>query len=331
MRVLVLLGGYSAERDVSYASGMAVARALADRKHRVCGLDPALGQWFEDEQWHRDERDIARTPPGTIDSQAAARTMTEAFADLRLRSFDVIFVALHGGAGEDGTVQTLLGLTGVPYTGSGPLSSGVAMHKDTTKRLLRQAGIPTPDWIFPCGSDADAVARLGLPLIVKPVAEGSTVGLSLVKTQAELGPAVSRAGAQPMFEAFVAGREFSVPILGTRALPPVEVVPDHEIYDYECKYTDGMTEFKCPAPLDSAQTETMSQFALQTFEALGCAGFARADFRLTKDGTLYCLEMNTVPGMTSHSLVPMAAAAVGIDFGTLCEQICNLALEPRGS
>jgi D-alanine-D-alanine ligase len=297
----------------------------------VTGLDPALGQWFEDERWHRDQRDIATIPPGDMDRRDAARTLARALADERLRRFDVVFIALHGGAGEDGTVQALLGLAGVPYTGSGPLSSGVAMHKDMAKRLFRVAKIPTPDWLFPGGNGTDAVAQLGLPLIVKPVAEGSTVGLTLVKTAADLPPALAHAGAQPLFEAFLAGREFSVPILGSRALPPVEVVPQHEIYDYECKYTDGKTEFICPAPLDPEQTELLSRLAVRAFEALGCAGFARADFRLAADGSPYCLEMNTVPGMTSHSLVPMAAAAAGIDFGTLCEQICNLALEPRGS
>jgi D-alanine-D-alanine ligase len=323
VNILVLLGGDSSERDVSWASGVAVASALASRHHQVTGLDPAAGLWFEGADWHASERTIDTAPPETECADAAS-PLSHVLADARITSFDVVFIALHGGSGEDGTVQTLLGLTGVAYTGSGPLSSGLAMHKDTSKRLFKQAGVPTPDWVYPADSGTDVVKALGLPLIVKPVAEGSTVGLTLVKDAADLTGAVARAG-DAMFEAFIPGRELSVGILGGRALPPVEIVPDHEIYDYECKYTDGMSEFLCPAPLDAAEAERVSVLAGRAFEALGCRGYARIDFRLAGDGTVYCLEANTLPGMTSHSLVPRAAMAAGMDFATLCETICQLA------
>jgi D-alanine-D-alanine ligase len=325
MRILVLLGGDSAERDVSWSSGLEVARALASRRHDVTGLDPATGEYFRG-SWYDRPSEIARTPPSP-DSTAARSRLVEALADPVLASFDVVFIALHGGAGEDGTVQSLLGLAGARYTGSGPLSSGVAMHKDTTKRLLVQAGVPTPDWMYPYRNDAAVIARLGLPLIVKPVAEGSTVGLTLVKEPGQLEAALAKAG-DPMVERFIPGRELSVPILDGRALPPVEIVPKHEIYDYECKYTDGMSEYHCPAPLPDQTTEKVCELAGRAFAALGCHGYARIDFRLAEDGTPYCLEANTLPGMTSHSLVPLAARQIGLDLPALCETICRLA-KPR--
>lgn len=327
MQILILLGGYSAERDVSFASGIAVARALASRGHAITGLDPATGEWYDDPSWHTQSRNIARVPPEQMDAGRAAATMVAQLGSPRVSTFDTVFVALHGGAGEDGTVQTLLGLAGTPYTGSGPLSSAVAMHKDTSKRLFIQAGVPTAPWLFPVGEDVDPVGRLGMPLIVKPVAEGSTVGVTLVKSAAELKPALERAGHDPMVETFIPGRELSVGILGGRALPPVEIRPEHEIYDYECKYTDGKSEFLCPAPIASDWTETISDLAGRAFAALGCRGYARVDFRVAEDDTPYCLEVNTLPGMTSHSLVPLAAAAIGIDFADLCEDICRLAQE----
>ena len=325
MRVLVLLGGDSAERDVSWSSGLEVSRALASRGHEVTGLDPATGEMFRG-PWYERTTEIARTPPGQ--HEASRHQLIESLSDPSLSSYDVVFIALHGGAGEDGTVQSLLALSGARYTGSGPLSSAVAMHKDTTKRLLVQAGVPTPEWVYPYRNGAD-LARLGRPLIVKPVAEGSTVGLTLVKEPAELGPALTKAG-DAMLERFIPGRELSVGILDGRALPPVEIIPRHEIYDYECKYTDGMSEYLCPAPLAQDVTDRVCELAGRAFAALGCHGYARIDFRLALDGTPYCLEANTLPGMTTHSLVPMAAAQVGLDLGGLCETICRLARSRPG-
>ena len=330
MQILILLGGHSAERDVSFVTGVAVARALASSGHQVTGCDPSTGTWFEGTDWFTADRHIDRAPPAIGNEASAAETMTAVLSDTRVATFDVVFLGLHGGAGEDGTVQTLLGLAGATYTGSGPLSSGVAMHKVTSKRLFLQAGIPTPRWVFPAGEPARLIEQLGLPLIVKPVAEGSTVGLTLVKESGDLADALTRAGADPLVETFIPGREISVGILGGRTLPAVESIPEHEIYDYECKYTDGKTQYRCPAPMDPAVAQRVHDLAGRAFDALGCAGYARADFRLAEDGEAYCLEVNTLPGMTSHSLVPMAAQAEGIDFPTLCETICRLAVEkPR--
>lgn len=331
MQILVLLGGESAERDVSYASGYAIAGALAGRGHNVMGLDPATGDWFDGPGWYEAGERITPAPPDQLDSAETAQQIARSLADPRLGAFDVIFIALHGGMGEDGTVQTLLGLAGLKYTGSGPLTSGVAMNKDTTKRLFRQAGIHTPDWIFPLQSGDDVFGNLGFPVIVKPVAEGSTVGVTLVKDPSQFEAAIQNAGEHPMFERFIPGREISVGVLDGRALPPVEIVPRHEIYDYECKYTDGMSTFICPAKLDPGITEEVSGLASRAFQVLGCAGYARVDFRLSPDHVPFCLEVNTLPGMTSHSLVPLAARTFGIDFGTLCEQICEIALRPKRS
>jgi D-alanine-D-alanine ligase len=329
MRILILLGGESAERDVSWSSGLAVARALASRKHSVTGLDPATGEYFRG-AWYEREAPIARTPPGSTRTKVAGSRLAESLSDPAIAAYEVVFIALHGGSGEDGTVQTLLGLIGASYTGSGPLSSGVAMHKDTTKRLLVQAGVPTPDWLYPYRANDPALAKLGLPLIVKPVAEGSTVGLTLVKQADALEAAVAKAG-DAMLERFIPGRELSVGILDGRALPPVEIVPRHEIYDYECKYTDGMSEYHCPAPLEPDVTAEVCELAGRAFAALGCSGYARIDFRLAANGTAYCLEANTLPGMTSHSLVPMAAQAIGMELPVLCETICRLARSRQGS
>jgi D-alanine-D-alanine ligase len=326
MRVLILLGGDSAEREVSLTTGGAVARALAGRGHELTGLDPAAARWFTQAELLELQDQTRREPPAQLNAAAASRNWTESLADPRVGQFDVAFLALHGGAGENGTVQTMLGLSGVPYTGSGPLASGVAMHKDTAKRLFRQAGIPTPDWLYPVGADSQAVGRLGLPLIVKPVAEGSTVGLTLLKEAPGLDAALRTAGPDAMCETFIPGRELSVGVLGDRALPAVEIIPQHEIYDYECKYTDGKSEFVCPAPLDEATAQQLARHARAAFSVLGCRGYARIDFRLTKSNEPYCLEVNTLPGMTSHSLVPMAAREAGIDFPALCEEICALAM-----
>lgn len=325
MKVLILLGGQSAERDVSFSTGLAVAKALSGRGHSVAGLDPASGTWYNGPDWHLNEHLIANTPPAPALSADGDRVLSRSLTDSRIKDFDTVFIALHGGSGEDGTVQTLLDRSGVCFTGSNARSSGLAMHKDTSKRLFLKSDIPTPDWVFPVNSGSNPLDKLDLPLIVKPVAEGSTVGLSLVKDAADLPDALKLAGTHPLIESFIPGRELSVGVLGDRVLPCVEIIPDHEIYDYECKYTDGMSQYKCPAPLDTRLEATIRELSLRAYRVLGCEGAARVDFRLSQDQTPYCLEVNTLPGMTSHSLVPIAASAEGMDFETLCEHICELA------
>jgi D-alanine-D-alanine ligase len=245
-----------------------------------------------------------------------------------IRNADVVFLALHGGQGEDGTLQALLDLSGVRYTGSGPLGSALAMDKDLSKRLFRVAGVKTPDWLMAPAREDDVARRVGYPVIVKPSKQGSTVGLTLVREASALDDAVREAfryDDEVMVEAFIPGRELTVSILGGTALPVGEIIPTHELYDYECKYTAGMAVETFPARLSTEETEQVQRQALAAFTALKLRGYARIDFRLRPTGDFFCLEANTLPGMTELSLIPQAAAAAGITFPELCERIVQLA------
>ncbi len=330
------MGGTSSERDVSLASGIRVAEALRSRGHVVITVDPARGPLSDtDEQALASGTVVHTAPPSNAALQQMAR---EALGRListlpRKGDTDAVFLGLHGGSGEDGTIQALLDLTGVPYTGSGHLASAVAMDKDITKLLLRQAGVATADWLMAPATVEQVDAALGFPVIVKPSKQGSTVGLSIVKLPAELQPAIDEAflhDDEVMIEQFIAGREFTVGILGDIALPVGEIIPKHEIYDYECKYTPGMAEEVFPAKLTDAEATRVQDEARRAFRALKLGGCARIDFRMAHDGTFYCLEANTLPGMTQTSLIPQAAAAAGITFPELCDRIVQLAVETRG-
>jgi D-alanine-D-alanine ligase len=247
-----------------------------------------------------------------------------------VREADVLFLALHGGRGEDGTIQTLLEMIGVPYTGSGRLGSAMAMDKDISKRLFRSAGVPTADWVMAPAAQAEVERQFGWPVVVKPSKQGSTVGLSVVKAARDYEEAVTLARQyddEVMIERFVPGRELTVGVLGDVALPVGEIISKHEIYDYECKYTAGMATEEFPARLSPEAAERVQQQALAAFKALKLRGYARIDFRLTTEGEFYCLEANTLPGMTELSLIPQGAAAMGIKFPDLCQRIVTLALE----
>jgi len=218
----------------------------------------------------------------------------------------------------------------VKYTGSGHLASALAMDKDLSKKLFRAADVKTADWLMTPVTIEQVEGMLGLPVVVKPSKEGSTVGLTLVKKRGDLIAAIEEASkydSEVMVERFVPGRELTVGVLGDVALPVGEIIPKHEIYDYECKYTAGMAEEEFPAKLSREATEKVQQQALAAFRSLKLRGYARIDFRLTTEGEFYCLEANTLPGMTQLSLIPQGAAAMGIDFPELCERIVKLALE----
>ena len=331
MRVTVLMGGTSSERDVSLASGLRVADALRSRGHTVTTVDTVRGVLGEAEERAMLAGSAVHAlppEPGAL-ARLSAETLPATVRDLGSRhDADVVFIGLHGGQGEDGTLQALLDLTGVPYTGSGHLASALAMDKDLAKRLFRDAGVPTPDWLMAPATDDAIVSKLGLPVIVKPSKQGSTVGLTLVKDRAGLQPAIVEARRhddEVMIEQFIAGRELTVGILGDEALPVGEIIPKHEIYDYECKYTPGMAREEFPAKLTAAETRAVQELALVAFRALKLSGYSRIDFRMTADGTFYCLEANTLPGMTTTSLIPQAAAAAGITFAALCERVVQLA------
>jgi D-alanine-D-alanine ligase len=279
---------------------------------------------------------VGREPPPLERLQALERGMLSAgLGEIpAVRHADVIFLALHGGQGEDGTVQAVLDVIGVPYTGSGHLASGLAMDKDLTKRVLRDSGVRVAEWLM-APVTAPAVERaFGFPCVVKPSREGSSVGLALVRTADELAPAIALAARydrEVMVEQFIGGRELTVGILGEQALPVGEIVPKHEMFDYECKYTTGMAEEIFPAQIDAALAAKTRDAALRAHRALKLGGYSRIDFRVGADGDIFCLEANTLPGMTANSLIPKAARAAGMSFPDLCEAICRLALGTRGT
>jgi D-alanine-D-alanine ligase len=332
LRIAVLMGGTSAERDVSLASGIRITEALRERGHEVIPVDTVNGLLSAADEQRLLAGGVVKTAPP--DTKALVRMNTQMQGTLRaLPKADVLFLALHGGQGEDGTLQALLDLTGVPYTGSGHLASALAMDKDLSKRLFRAAEVPTPNWLMAPVTPEQVDAALGFPVIVKPSKQGSTVGLSIVRTPAELQAAVDQAfehDDEVMVEEFIAGRELTVAILGDEALPVGEIIPKHEIYDYECKYTPGMAVEEFPAKLSADETSTIQDLAVRAFKALKLTGYARIDFRMSSDGMFYCLEANTLPGMTQTSLIPQAAAAMGISFPELCDRIVQLALARRG-
>lgn len=327
MKITVLLGGASSERDVSMASGLRIADALRQKGHEVLLVDPAKGAMDAAAERELREYGVKTTPPTPEELQALATlpTLTQL---PEVTGADVVFLALHGGQGEDGTVQALLDMAGIRYTGSGHLASALAMDKELSKIILRAAGVGTPDWLMAPATKEEVLAELGLPVIVKPSKEGSSVGLTVVKKIEDLAPAIDEAfrhDDEVMIETFIAGRELTVGMLGEEALPVGEIIPKHEIYDYECKYTAGMAEEVFPADIPAAVAEDAQRQAKLAYRALKLGGCPRVDFRMAADGSLYCLEVNTLPGMTELSLIPQAAAAVGISFPDFCERIVLLA------
>lgn len=342
MQITVLLGGVSAERDVSLASGLRIVQALRAREHTVTAVDPASGVLDAAAEQALLAAGVKVTPPSLAElAQLTRRSLSSAVAQIpAVRDAEVVFLALHGGQGEDGTLQALLDMAGLTYTGSGHLASALAMDKDLSKRLFRAAGVGTAGWLMaPAGSDgragdvrAEVDRTLGFPVIVKPSKQGSTVGLSLVRDPGALAAAIAdamRYDDEVMIEQFIAGRELTVSVLGDQALPVGEIIPRHELYDYECKYTKGMATEVFPAELSPAEAAEVQRQALAAFGALKLGGYARVDFRMTGAGEFFCLEANTLPGMTELSLLPQAAAAANMDFGALCERIVQLALAKR--
>jgi D-alanine-D-alanine ligase len=250
--------------------------------------------------------------------------------ELKMQSFDRVFIALHGRFGEDGTVQGALEYLGIPYTGSGVMASALAMDKWRTKLLWRAAGLPTPDYeLMSARTDpARLAARLGLPLMVKPAREGSSIGMSKVTTIERITPAYELAARYDdvvIAERFVEGIELTAAILGDEPLPLIRLETPREFYDYEAKYFASDTRYICPCGLPAEQERSVQRTALEAFRLLGCSGWGRVDAMLDRDGKLQLLEVNTIPGMTDHSLVPMAARAKGISFEDLVVRILDTA------
>ncbi|MDQ3674145.1 MAG: D-alanine--D-alanine ligase, partial [Gemmatimonadota bacterium] len=314
------------------ASGIRVVQALRNKGHEVIALDPARGVIDEAGEKKLASGGVGTEPPSleSLSKVAEGNFLPNLTSMKEITGADVVFLGLHGGQGEDGTIQALLDMAKVKYTGSGHLSSALAMDKDLSKKLLRAADVKTADWLMAPAEIEQVEGILGLPVVVKPSKQGSTVGLTVVKKREDLEPAVKEAfkyDDEVMIEKFVPGRELTVGVLGDTAFPVGEIIPKHEIYDYECKYTPGMAEEVFPAKLSKAATARVQEQALDAFAALKLRGCARIDFRLTTEGEFYCLEANTLPGMTELSLIPQGAAAMGITFPDLCERIAKLALE----
>ncbi|MGE8613866.1 MAG: D-alanine--D-alanine ligase [Achromobacter veterisilvae] len=297
-KVGVLYGGRSAEREVSLMSGAGVHQALLS-----AGVDAHL---FD--------------------------TGERSLSELAAQGFDRVFIALHGRYGEDGTIQGALELLGIPYTGSGPLASALAMDKTMTKRVWLQHGLPTPAFeVLDADTELRLVPdRLSLPLIIKPPHEGSTVGITKVVGYSDMKEgyaAAARFDSEVLAEQFITGRELTVAVLGggksARALPVIEIAAPGGNYDYEHKYFSDDTQYFCPASLPPEVAEEVAEIAVKAYRALDCEGWGRADFILDRNNRPWLLEMNTSPGMTSHSLVPMAAKAVGISYADLCVAILS--------
>jgi D-alanine-D-alanine ligase len=291
-KVAVLYGGASTEREISLVSGAAVLAALKRRGIDATGVDPRDESLFE----------------------------------LRQRGFDRAFIALHGPGGEDGSVQGALEVLGLPYTGSGVQGSSLGMDKLRTKRLAAALGVMTADScvLRTVGDCALALERLGLPLIVKPATQGSSVGMSKVTAAAELEPAYRAAAAVDdvvFAEKWITGAEYTVAVLHRRVLPAIRIEAANAFYDYEAKYHRNDTKYHCPAGLSAQAEAHLASLALAAFDAIGAEGWGRVDFMADHTGRPLLLEINTVPGMTDHSLVPMAARAAGIDFDELCWQV----------
>lgn len=284
------MGGLSKERDVSLRTGAAISKALRDLGYEVVDID--------------------------VGPDVAGRLVE--------KRVEVAFIALHGRYGEDGTIQGLLEIMGIPYTGSGPLPSGICMDKDLTKRLVGPWGVPLPKWKMVRRDEEVSFSSppLNLPLIVKPNQEGSTIGMSIVREEREFQSAVEMAFTHDetvLIEELIVGVEVTVAVLEGRALPPLEIVPRSGFYDYASKYTQGMTEYIVPARISKTMTQEIQKTSEMIFSRLGLSGVVRLDFMISDRP--YFLEVNTIPGMTETSLVPKMATAAGISFGSLCETI----------
>jgi D-alanine-D-alanine ligase len=330
MRITVLTGGTTPERDVAFAGAAQVVSALRKQGFEISVVDTVFGPLSTEQESELLVATVGKAPP-TDEALAtlAARELGEELAQLEeILEADLVFPVLHGRQGEGGEIQAILENAGVLYAGSDRAGSERAMDKDLAKHLFHHAGIPTAKWVV-WPSDNHEIELLGFPLIIKPSKVGSTVGLSVVDTLAEVAPAVELAGRyddQIVLEQFLSGREFTAGVLGDRALAVGEIIPAHEIFDYECKYTPGMAQEVFPAEISVELEEEMRDLTLRAHNVLGLRDFSRVDFRLGADGRPYCLEVNTLPGLTRTSLLPQSAAADGIPFDELCRTICQLTL-----
>ncbi len=338
MKIVVLAGGISTERDVSLSTGSMIYKALKQNGHQAVMLDVYLGYEGETEYIFEEDRDWAAAVSGV----SAQNPDLEAVKALRkdggktffgpnvleiCQKADCVFMALHGANGEDGKIQACFELLGIPYTGTDYVSSAMAMDKGITKDMFKAHGIPTPVGIRLKKGETET-EKVPFPCVVKACCGGSSVGVCLANNEAEYEAAKAEAfqyDNEVVIEQFIKGREFSIGVMGGKALPVIEIAPKEGFYDYKNKYQAGSTVETCPAELDAEKTAEMQAVAERVFAALRLKNYARMDFMMSEAGEIYCLEANTLPGMTPTSLLPQEAAAVGISFNELCEIILKSA------
>lgn len=329
LRIALILGGTSSERAVSKLSGQAMYKALIAMGCKPVVIDPAMGI--------HQHKDINSYFSNDDNSEISNANYIRAVNSKLFDNIDIALLALHGKYGEDGIIQSLLELRGVKYTGSKVLASALAMDKIMSKILFQHYNVKTPKWVAIENHQNDYLSsvekikkELGFPCVVKPNDEGSTFGLTICQSQEELLEAFDlarRYSNRILAEEFIDGREITAAVLDHQVLPVLEIKPKHPVYDYDCKYTSGMSEYIVPAEIPEDVAKKIQSQTLDAHFALGCEIYSRADFRLTNDMIPYCLEVNTLPGMTSTSLVPKMAKAVGISFEELLEKIILLSLQ----
>ena len=333
MKIAVLFGGTSEERDVSIASAAQIVPALRSLGHEVFAVDTATGRLPAAEEQKMLAASVAAEPPSTADmANMRGRAATLSPAAFSIQDVDVVFLALHGGAGEDGRIQAMLDLAGLAYTGSNHIASAAAMDKDMSKRLFRSVGVPTANWMMAPASADEVSRQLTWPVIVKPNKQGSTVGLSVVREPSQLASAIERARAfdsEVMIEQFVPGREFTVGVLDGKALPVGEIIVPGEVFDYQSKYQAGGAREVFPADIPASEAQVMQRYAVLAHNVLKLGVYSRVDFRRDPGGNVWCLEANSLPGMTATSLLPQAAKAAGMSFPQLLERICRGAVNFR--
>lgn len=343
MKIVVMCGGLSMERDVSISSGTLICGALRKLGHQAVLVDMFLG--LEDYEGNLNDLFENLPPLQSVRIPEEAPDLDKVISSRKWKSpsrvgkrvfelcqlADVVFLGLHGACGEDGRIQAALDLMGVKYTGSGYLGSALAMDKDLTKRLIAGTGVKTPEWKivdFDASSIPEIMASASLPCVVKPVDSGSSIGVAIPETEEALEKALkdNLKYGRVMMEQYVCGREIDVGVLGDRALPSIEIIPKQGFYDYKNKYQAGATVEICPTLIDPAVEKRLGEAALKVHRALGLHSYSRSDFIVSGDD-VYFLEINTLPGMTPTSLMPQEAAAVGIEYESLCRQVIEMALE----
>ncbi len=347
MNIAVLAGGTSTERDISIVTGTMVCKALRENGHNANVVDVFFGieenryktdkDFFEENNNLDDEAAALKAKTSMVSEEVAHREKNgESFFGANVinlcKAADIVFMGLHGANGEDGKIQATFDLLGIKYTGTGYLSSGIAMNKNVAKSIIVEAGVPMPKGVMLNRNSYDqcCVSEVGYPCVVKPCCGGSSVGVSIANNDEEFKTAVDEAFALEegiLVEQYVKGREFSIGVIDNEAYPIIEIAPISGFYDYKNKYVAGMTKDTCPAEIPEDITKKMQNYAVEACKAIGLTTYGRVDFLLDDNNDIFCLEVNTLPGMTPTSLLPQEALAKGMDFAKLCELLVNVSMD----